>query len=197
MTKFQRIVFVLFGFALAIASSAAVPHATGDTYRITTALVTVMCPLTVGGSFEARTNAVAGDLAFADASGAVKGAVEVDLDTLQTGIGLRDRHMKEKYLEIHRSDALTRARLDEIRMERIEGTSIPFQGKLTLHGEQHTISGIADVQVRQRDVGVHVRARFPISLAAFGIQPPRYLGVGVRDEVQVQVQFTAVSTHGV
>jgi polyisoprenoid-binding protein YceI len=195
--KLRRTLFVLLAFGLAIASSAAVPQATSDTYRITTAAVAVMCPLTVGGSFEARTNALVGDLAYADATGAINGVVQVDLGTLQTGISLRDQHMKEKYLEIHRSDTLTKATLDEIRMERAEGTSIPFHGKLTLHGEQHTVNGTADVQVQRRDGGVRVRARFPISLSAFGIQPPRYLGVGVRDEVQVQVQFTAVSTRGV
>ena len=195
--KLRTTVFVLLAFGLAIASSAAVSQATSDTYRITTAAVAVMCPLTVGGSFEARTNALVGDLAYADATGAINGVVQVDLGTLQTGISLRDRHMKEKYLEINRSDTLTKATLDEIRMERAEGMSIPFHGKLTLHGEQHTINGTADVQVQRRDGGVRVRACFPISLSAFGIQPPRYLGVGVRDEVQVRVQFTAVSTRGV
>jgi len=148
----------------------------------------------VGGD-EARSSAVVGDLAVVDVSGTVDGTVQVDLDTLQTGIGLRDRHMKEKYLEIRRSDTFTTARLDEIRIERAEEGSMPFHGRLTLHGEQHAISGNADLQ-EQRGGRVRVHARFPISLAAFGIQPPRYLGVGVRDEVQVQVQFTAVSASG-
>jgi polyisoprenoid-binding protein YceI len=193
MSRFQRIAFVLIGVGLSIGSSAAAPLAIG-TYRITTAVVQVMCPLTVGGSFEARTSAVVGDLAIAEASGVVSGAVQVDLASLQTGIGLRDRHMKDKYLEIGRSsDTFTTAKLEEIRIERAEEGSMPFHGRLTLHGEQHPISGMADLQ-GQHGGRVCVRARFPISLAAFGIQSPRYLGVGVRDEVQVQVQFTAAST---
>jgi len=196
MERLRKIAFLLIGFGLVIGSVAAGPITTGDTYRITTAGVTVICPLTVGGSFEARTSAVAGDLVLADTSGAVKGAVQVDLATLQTGIGLRDRHMKDKYLEIGRSDTFTTARLEEIRIERAEEGSMPFHAKLTLHGEQHSVSGIADLQGQQRDGALRVRARFPISLAAFGIQAPRYLGVGVRDEVQVQVQFTAVSAAG-
>jgi polyisoprenoid-binding protein YceI len=193
MARLQKVAPVLIGFGLATASSVAGPLATGDSYRITTALVKVVCPLTVGGSFEAQTNAVIGDLAVADASGSVSGAVQVDLATLETGIGLRDQHMKDKYLEIHRSQTLTTASLEEIHIERAEEGSMPFHGRLTLHGEQHTISGMADLQAQPRGGGVRVRARFPISLAAFGIQPPHYLGVGVRDEVQVQVHFTAVS----
>jgi len=195
MTRINKGAFAFVAFSLAAASFAADLLTTGDTFRITTAGVTVICPLTVGGSFEARTNGVSGNLALADTSGAVNGAVEVDLGTLQTGIGLRDRHMKDKYLEVSRGDMFATARLDEIRIARAEEGSVPFQGKLTLHGEQHAISGIAELQ-RQRDGALRVRARFPISLAAFRFQPPRYLGVGVRDEVQVQVQFTALSTVG-
>src|SRR5438132_1100528 len=141
--RLQRIVFVMVGFLLALGSSAAAPQATADAYRITTPLVTVMCPLTVGGSFEARTSALIGDVAVADGSGTVSGAIVVDLATLQTGIGLRDRHMKEKYLEVNRSDTFTTARLEEIRIERREGGSTTFHGKLTLHGEQRSVTGTA------------------------------------------------------
>jgi polyisoprenoid-binding protein YceI len=193
MARLQKIAPVLVGFGLATASSAAGPLATGDSYRIITARVRVMCPLTVGGSFEAQTDAVIGDLTVADESGSVSGMVQVDLATLETGIGLRDQHMKDKYLEIHRSQTLTTATLEEIHIERAEEGSMPFHGRLTLHGEQHTISGMADLQAQSRGGGVRVHARFPLSLAAFGIQPPHYLGVGVRDEVQVQLQLTAVS----
>jgi polyisoprenoid-binding protein YceI len=103
--------------------------------------------------------------------------------------------MKESYLEIQRSDTFTTATLDEIRIDRVEEGSIPFHGRLSLHGKQHPISGMAHLQ-GQRGGRVCVHARFPISLAAFGIEPPRYLGVGVRDEVQVQVQLTALSASG-
>jgi hypothetical protein len=196
MGALRKTVIGLFGFGLAIASSAALSTDTSGTYRISTPGVSVLCLLTVGGSFEARTKSLAGDLAIVGDSGAINGAARVELDTLQTGIGLRDQHMKEKYLEIHHGGTSTTATLDRIRLDRFEGKDIPFQGQLTLHGQQHMISGIADV-LPLHDGGMRVRARFPISLAAFGIQPPRYLGVGVQDEVQVQVQFTAVSNRGV
>jgi polyisoprenoid-binding protein YceI len=191
MVRVKTFAVLLIGLGLTVGSSASVPQATNNTYRVTTALVAVICPLTVGGSFEARTSAIVGDLTFADPSGVVTGAVQVDLATLETGIGLRDRHMKDVYLEIRRGDGFATARLEEIRIERTEGRT-PFQATLSVHGEQRPITGVADLQ-GQRDGGIRVRARFPISLAAFGIQPPRYLGVGVQDEVQVQVTFTAVT----
>ena len=129
MERSRKIAFLLIGFGLVIGSVAAGPITTGDTYRITTAGVAVICPLTVGGSFEAQTSAVAGDLVLADTSGAVKGAVQVDLATLQTGIGLRDRHMKDKYLEIGRSDTFTTARLEEIRREMAVGLEQADRGE--------------------------------------------------------------------
>src|SRR5262249_37220642 len=123
MTRFQKTAFVFIVFGLGIGAFAGAPITT-DTYRITTGGVTVTCPLTVGGSFEARTSAFSGDLVLADTSGAVSGAVEVDLRTLQTGIGLRDRHLKEKYLETGRDNTFATARLEEIRIQRAEEGSM-------------------------------------------------------------------------
>src|SRR4051812_35112076 len=63
--------------------------------------VTVVCPLTVGGSFEARTKALSGDVGPAShQAGTLGGALLVKLDTLETGIGLRDHHMRDNYLEV-------------------------------------------------------------------------------------------------
>src|SRR5262249_51455905 len=75
MTRFKKLAALLIVIGLAVGSSAAGARATHDSYRITTALVTVICPLTVGGSIEARTNALVGDLAVAHGSDAVFGAV--------------------------------------------------------------------------------------------------------------------------
>ena len=38
-----------------------------------------------------------------------------------------------------------------------------------------------------------MQAAFSLSLEAFDIPPPRYLGVVVRDEVRIRVTFDAVS----
>ena len=36
-----------------------------------------------------------------------------------------------------------------------------------------------------------MEAVFRLSLEAFGIPPPRYLGIGVRDDVEITVRFEA------
>src|SRR5262249_50751797 len=93
-----------------------------DTYRVSGGEVTVVCPLTVGGSFEAKTTKVTGAVGTApDSSGAVPGAVKVDLQTLETGIGLRDRHMREKYLEVDKGPDFAVATIEGIQIDKKEG----------------------------------------------------------------------------
>ena len=69
-----------------------------------------------------------------------------------------------------------------------------FTGVLTLHGVTQTVTGAVDV--RQAGAGLRVKASFPVDLADYGIPKPRYLGIGVKDTVQVEVVFavSAVST---
>jgi polyisoprenoid-binding protein YceI len=63
---------------------------------------------------------------------------------------------------------------------------------LTLHGVKKAVSG--PVEVRQAGNGWRVRASFPVNLPDYNIEKPRYLGVGVRDTVQVSVAFTATQS---
>jgi hypothetical protein len=175
---------------LTIGVAAANAQKTTESYRITDGRITVVCTLTEGGSFEARTTAVSGGLTPVNGSRAFSGVVATDLATLETGIGLRDRHMKEIYLETGRGASFSTAQVESIRIDQPEGRG-SFDALLTLHGEQHPISGIVELRSRH-DGTVAVRAHFPISLTAFHIRPPRYLGVGIQDQVQAQVAFVVV-----
>ena len=160
-----------------------------DAYRVSGGEVTVVCPLTVGGSFEAKTKNVTGEVAAAPSdSGTVQGAVKVDLQTLQTGIGLRDRHMRENYLEVAKGPEFAVATIEGIRVEKKEGKTA-FNGTLLLHGQRKEISGTADV--KEQDGRLRVQAQFPLSVSQFSIPKPTYLGVGVKDEIQVKVLMTA------
>ncbi|PYQ45586.1 MAG: hypothetical protein DMF77_03840 [Acidobacteria bacterium] len=63
----------------------------------------------------------------------------------------------------------------------------PFTGILLLHGTRHAVSGQADI--RFEGSAVRVAASFPVHIDNYGIAPPRYLGVGVKNEVQVKVSL--------
>jgi polyisoprenoid-binding protein YceI len=181
-------------FALTIAGVALTAAAARaqDAYRVAGGEVVVVCPLTVGGSFEARTKTVRGEVtAPASQPGTIAGALQVDLQTLETGIGLRDRHMRDNYLEVAKGPEFAVATIEQIRVDKMEGKTT-FNGTLLLHGQRRPISGTAELKPQ----GDHIRvqAQFPVSVSSFAIPKPTYLGVGVRDEVQVKVDVTVQAT---
>ncbi len=158
--------------------------------------VRVRCPLTVGGAFEATSRRLAGTLrASATDPAAFEGELTVDLASLDTGIALRNTHMRDTYLEVARGSGFDAARLQSITLGSATATSatgrVPFTARLTLHGMEHPVTGQAEI--RRSGGTVRVDARFPVSLPSFGIASPRYLGVGVRDEVEVRVTFDAIT----
>jgi polyisoprenoid-binding protein YceI len=191
----------MFVFAIALITGAAARAGAADAYKVSGGEVTVMCPLTVGGSFEAKTKNLSGDVAPAsDEQGAVRGALRVELQTLETGIGIRDRHMKNNYLEVEKGPAFATAIIEDIRIEKLAGKTV-FTGMLSLHGQKKKVTGAAELQ--QRDGSIRVQAQFPLKVSDFDIPAPTYLGVGVRDEIQIKVSLmatasttTAVGTSG-
>jgi polyisoprenoid-binding protein YceI len=188
--------------AFAIALMVAAPAGAADAYKISGGEVTVTCPLTVGGSFEAKTRSLSGDVTTAAGEqGALRGALRVELQTLETGIAIRDRHMKNNYLEVEKGPGFAAATIEEIRVEKLDGKTV-FTGMLSLHGQKRKVTGAAELQ--QRDGKIRVQAQFPVKVSEFEIPAPTYLGVGVKDEIQIKVSLmavpaaaTAVATSGV
>ncbi len=173
----------------------AVPRARAAdaTWRVVRGEVRVLCPLTIGGSFEAKTEALTGTVTLASAAQVFGGELAVDLATLETGIGLRDEHLREKYLEVGHGPDFARAVLSQIRLGEGDPSTVQgrtrFSGTFLLHGTKRPVSGQATVRREGRTV--RVEAGFPVTLPDFGIAKPRYLGVGVKDRVQVTASLVA------
>jgi polyisoprenoid-binding protein YceI len=182
LTANRFLAIILSGFALV-----PVPLSADEPLRVTGGEIAVVCPLTVGGSFEAKTTAVSGEVVPAG-GGAIKGALVVDLIKLETGISLRDRHLRNNYLEVQKGNGFSQAKLENIKLERLPGKTT-FRGTLQLHGQQREVTGTADVQ--QDGKGYKLDASFPVKVSEFQIPEPTYLGVGVQDEVTVRVTLTA------
>src|SRR6476660_5516934 len=178
---------ILIGLALAGATAVA-----GNTWHVGQGDVRVICPMTIGGSFDAKTTAISGAVtASASDSRAFDGSVAVDLRTLETGIGLRNEHLRENYLEVTKGPGFDTATLSDIDLKGVtpeapEGKG-SFTGVLKLHGVTKTLTGAVDV--RQVGAALRVNASFPLNLTDYSIRQPRYLGVGVKDTVTVEVAF--------
>lgn len=163
-------------------------------WRVERGEISVKCPMTIGGSFDAKTAALTGTV-NATGGPALDGSLAVDLRSLDTGISLRNDHLREKYLEVDKGPGFDKAVLSNITLNGVNVEAPDgkgsFNGALTLHGVTKPVSG--PVEVRKAGGGLRVRASFPVNLRDYNIAEPRYLGVGVKDTVQVDVAFTTTS----
>lgn len=183
---------IAIGVLAAVAALSGTASAGNEKYRVSGGQVVVVCPLTVGGGFEARTQAVTGEVSLAaDQPGSLGGALSVDLRTLTTGIGMRDRHMKETYLQVENGPGFEKATIEDIKIEKLDGKTT-FNGTLVLHGERRPVTGSATLE--RKDGGYKVQAEFPVRVSEYKITKPTYLGVGVRDEITIKIALTAMPT---
>ena len=161
-------------------------------YVIRSGDVRVTCPLTIGGSFEARTRMINGSLRPGGSPAEPWGGeLMVPLADLDTGIELRNQHLRDNYLEVGKGPEFSHAVLTAVRPTGLAADAPVGKGTFTatlrLHGVERPITG--QMEVRRAGQALRVRASFPVVLEQFGIAKPRYLGVGVREEVTVQVSF--------
>ncbi len=118
--------------------------------------------------------------------------VVVDLRNLDTGIGLRDKHMREKYLAVGTSPTttLTVNRSDLQFPAAGASTSGDAPGKLTLHGVTKDVKFHYSTS---NTGGVYnVKGNFTIDMTDYQIEVPSYLGVTVKPRVDVSASFSAV-----
>lgn len=126
----------------------------------------------------------------------VRGEAIFALKSLETGIAMRDRHMKEKYLDVtHYPEA--RLKVEHLEMPRnlddgAKEQNLPFVGSLSLHGTEKTVNGSASVERRGNQL--MFAAQFGLRIADHGIEIPSFAGITMADEVQVVVQDSAPLT---
>ncbi|MCL4819382.1 MAG: YceI family protein [Vicinamibacteria bacterium] len=178
---------------------ASLAGAQAPAWRVADGDVKVLVPMKPGGSFETRSRAISGEITIGAGSPlSLSGALAVDLATLDTGIALRNQHLRENYLEVARGDGYARAVLDDLALREATGDGFEgrtgFTGNLRLHGVQRPIAGAATL--RREGAGMRVEASFPLALSDFAITPPEYLGVGVGNRLIVSVSFVAMPATG-
>lgn len=117
----------------------------------------------------------------------LNGQIKVSLKSYDTGIGLRDRHMKEKYLETEKFEdailTISNLTISKTALTTLIQTKFPFSGTLNLHGMQKNVSG--DFTIKSEGGGIKINAGFQIKLTDYGIKLPSFAGVTVADVVEV------------
>jgi polyisoprenoid-binding protein YceI len=114
--------------------------------------------------------------------------IVVPMSALSTGISLRDKHMKERYLETGKfPKAELHVKRDTIQALSGGATSGNVDGMLQLHGvEKH----VATSYVASKSGDEYaVTAKMDIDMREFGIEVPSYLGMSVKPNITVNVAF--------
>ena len=113
---------------------------------------------------------------------------EVDLVSIDTGIGLRNRHMRENYLE---TDKFPRAYFQGalITADKINQNEylVTAEGEMFIHGIKKliTITG----QMIEKDSGFQILAEFKISLPDYKIKIPKIMFLKINETVDVYLDF--------
>jgi hypothetical protein len=129
--------------------------------------------LSPAGSFRAETDRVQG-FAYKTASGIAAENVVIDMRTLKTGVGLRDKHTKEHLMV----EKFPQAKLIKAIGKNGQGEAI-----VEIKGHKQKVKGTYQI------VGNTLKAQFPMHLTDVDIKGVRYMGVGVKDDVVINVQL--------
>jgi polyisoprenoid-binding protein YceI len=117
----------------------------------------------------------------------VTGKFTFKMSSLDTGIGLRNEHMKDKYLEVGKFPT-AELKIEDVTKfdpEKSEQKALPFEGTLTIHGVTKPIQGTVDVQKKGK--GYSISAGFEAKITDYAIAIPSYAGITVADSVKVSV----------
>jgi len=129
------------------------------------------------------------DLTVQEAEGEL--TIRVQLAGLETGIALRDKHLKEKYLEVQKyPEAELKVARSALRVPEADGSvQGDATGTLRLHGKSK--SEPFHYQVKRAGSDYQVVGALHLNVRDFDITVPSYLGVTVKPDVTVDVTFSA------
>lgn len=155
-----------------------------------------------------KTSSIAGaiDIDVHDLASASKAHFEVDLNTLDTGIGLRNQHMRENHLETEKfpTATFTLARFVSSDKKGIgpgETANVVAEGEFKIHGVGKTYQipvklyyAVSDKATQTRLGGsmgalLNASAEFTVKLADHEIKRPELLFMKLAPEQKIEVNF--------
>lgn len=160
---------------LAIPADAAVGHARE-------AAVSFFATGPAGLKIEGKTS----ELAVSEQGGKIH--FVVPLSGIDTGISLRNKHMREKYLEVAKypnAELVVDRSALKVPADGAESNgTVP--GTMTIHGQSRPVS----VSYKSKRAGVahQIEGSVHLNVKEFGIEIPSYMGVTVKPDIDVTVR---------
>jgi polyisoprenoid-binding protein YceI len=112
---------------------------------------------------------------------------EVDLASLDTGIGLRNRHMRDNYLEVEEYPWATFSGDVARILEAPGGWTVRSRGTFTVHGVEQP--RVLECAVSEDGDGFAVACAFDVNLGDHDIEIPRVMFLKLAEDVRVDVSF--------
>jgi polyisoprenoid-binding protein YceI len=120
--------------------------------------------------------------------------VEVDLNALDTGIGLRNTHMRENYLETGRHPfASFKGGVSKWVPQAEGGALAAVEGVLSLHGREAPLN--VAVRVAPQGDGFRTACSFPLDIRDFGIEVPSLMGATVDPNLLIELDLAWVKVR--
>ena len=145
-------------------------------------------------SFDGSTNKVSGVIvADPDAPSSATVEVKIDMNALSTGVALRDREMRQRYLQTDKFPTATFKSVSVAAPASIapnQPADIKITGDFTLHGVTRRMTIPVRVVVIP-DGRIHATALFSVKMPDFGIHVPDNVLVTVNNEVPVRLDVWA------
>lgn len=114
--------------------------------------------------------------------------LEVRLESLDTGIGLRNRHMREDYLETDKFPyAIYTARLTGVKRLSDTLLTATADGKIQIHGEETPLQVTASLVPEAN--GYRVRCNFEVNLKDFKIKIPKFMFLKIGEIIRLELDF--------
>lgn len=131
----------------------------------------VKVALSPAGSFEAISSNVEGSAKkVGEEYTAAKLLVKVK--DLKTGVDLRDDHMQNKYLEAEK--------FPDIVLTNAQGKAGKFSADIEIRGVKKKVEGTYVAEAST------LRPKFSVKMSEFTIPKAKYMGIGAKDEVQIE-----------
>jgi polyisoprenoid-binding protein YceI len=116
----------------------------------------------------------------------------IPVETLSTGMGLRDKHMR-KYIFTTEDGKLPDVTF-ESESAACPASTCEVKGNLSIRGETRPFT--MQLKIREENPGFKVSCDTAVKLSDYGIPQPQELGVKTSDTVQLHFEFAAKPASG-
>ncbi len=117
---------------------------------------------------------------------------EVNLNTLDTGIGLRNRHMRERYLETDKWPVASyQGKIVDVAKRDSAGRmvyEVQTQGTFSVHGVERDVEVSGTLEMLEAGV-MRIKAAFQIELPDYNIKIPQVMFFKLNKVIKIRVMF--------